>query len=173
MIVKTNGDEDDKQRIGDSADDSDCDDAPVANPSPKLLPKKIRNKKSEPKLTLDFNFICASSDHIRSSTNCSVGERRTFILSPRWNDLTPTIAGIFTLIFRQHGPLRNRRKHSTRLVLAVSVTSISMPSQIIPCRQSAQSSSKIFRATYWRTYWTAPSVVDSLYALRRRTTMTN
>ena len=32
MIVKTNGDEDDKQRIGDSADDSDCDDAPVANP---------------------------------------------------------------------------------------------------------------------------------------------
>jgi hypothetical protein len=34
-------------------------------------------------------------------------------------------------------------------------------------------SGKIFCDTYWRTYWTAPSVVDSLYALRRRTTMTN
>ena len=61
----------------------------------------------------------------------------------------------------------------TRLVLAVSVTSISMPSQIIPRRQSALASGKIFRDTYWRTYWTALSVVDSLYALRRRTTMTN
>jgi hypothetical protein len=58
MIVTPDEDEDDKQRIDDSADNSDYDDAPVANPTPKSLPRKIRNKKSEPKLTLDRNFMC-------------------------------------------------------------------------------------------------------------------
>ncbi len=37
MIVTPDGDEDDKQRINDSADDSNYDDAPVANPTSKLL----------------------------------------------------------------------------------------------------------------------------------------
>ncbi len=41
MIVTPDGDEDDKQRIDDSADDSNYDDAPVANPTPKSLPKNI------------------------------------------------------------------------------------------------------------------------------------
>jgi len=41
MIVTPDGDEDDEQRIDDSADDSDYDDAPVANPTPKSLPRKI------------------------------------------------------------------------------------------------------------------------------------
>ena len=58
MIVTPNGDEDDEQRIDDSAYDSNYDDAPVANPTPKLLLRKIRNKKSKPKLTLDRNFMC-------------------------------------------------------------------------------------------------------------------
>jgi hypothetical protein len=63
MIVNPDGDEDDEQRIDDSADDSDYDDAPVANPTPKSLPRKIRNKKSEPKLTLDRNFMCFLQTH--------------------------------------------------------------------------------------------------------------
>jgi len=59
MIVTPDGDEVDKQRIiDDSAVDSDYDDVTVANPTPKSLPKNIRNKKSEPKLTLDCNFMC-------------------------------------------------------------------------------------------------------------------
>ena len=41
MIVTPDGDEDDEQRIDDSADDSDYDDAPVAKPTPKSLPRKI------------------------------------------------------------------------------------------------------------------------------------
>jgi hypothetical protein len=45
MIVTPDGDEDDEQRINDSADDSDYDNAPVANPTPKSLPRNIRNKK--------------------------------------------------------------------------------------------------------------------------------
>ena len=52
MNVTPDRDEDDEQRIDNLADDSDYDDAPVANPTPTLLPRKIRNKKSEPKLTL-------------------------------------------------------------------------------------------------------------------------
>jgi hypothetical protein len=63
MIVTPDGDEDDEQRIDDSADDSDYDDAPVANPTSKLLPRKILNKKSEPKLTLDRNFMCFLQPH--------------------------------------------------------------------------------------------------------------
>jgi hypothetical protein len=63
MIVTPDEDEDDKQRIDDSADNSDYDDAPVANPTPKSLPRKIRNKKSEPKLTLDRNFMCFLQTH--------------------------------------------------------------------------------------------------------------
>jgi hypothetical protein len=63
MIVNPDGDEDDEQRIDDSADDSDYDDAPVANPTPKSLPRKIRNKKSELKLTLDRNFMCFLRPH--------------------------------------------------------------------------------------------------------------
>ena len=63
MIVTPNGDEVDEQRIDDLADDSDYGDAPVANPTPKLLPTKIRNKKSEPKLTLDRNFMCFLRPH--------------------------------------------------------------------------------------------------------------
>ena len=110
---------------------------------------------------------CASSSYIRLITNCSVGERRTFI------DSMLTIAGNFTLSFWQHRPLRNRSKHLTQLVPAISVTSILMPSQIVPRRQSSLASGKIFRDTYWRTYWTAPSVVDSLHALQWRTMMTN
>ncbi len=62
MIVTPDGDEDDKL-IDDSAGDSDYDDAPVANPTPKLLPTKIRNKKSKPKLTLDRNFMCFLRPH--------------------------------------------------------------------------------------------------------------
>jgi hypothetical protein len=62
MIVTPDGDEDD-ERISDSADDSDYDDALVANPTPKLLPMNIRNKKSEPKLTLDRNFVCFLRPH--------------------------------------------------------------------------------------------------------------
>ena len=58
MIVTPDRDEDDEQRIDNSTDDSDYDDAPVANPTPKSLPRKIRNKKSELKLTLDRNFMC-------------------------------------------------------------------------------------------------------------------
>ena len=58
MTVTPDGDEVDEQCIDDSADDSDYGDAPVANPTPKLLPTKIRNKKSKPKLTLDHNFMC-------------------------------------------------------------------------------------------------------------------
>ena len=64
MIVTPGGDEDDEQRINDSADDSDYDDAPVANPTSKSLPRKIRNKKSEPKLTLDRNFMCFLRPHM-------------------------------------------------------------------------------------------------------------
>ena len=63
MIVTPNGDEDDKQRINDLADDIDYDDAPVANPTPKLLPMKIRKKKSKPKLTLDRNVMCFLQPH--------------------------------------------------------------------------------------------------------------
>jgi hypothetical protein len=63
MIVTPDGDVDDEQRINDSADDSDYDDAPVANPTSKSLPSKIRNKKSEPKLTLDRNFMCFLRPH--------------------------------------------------------------------------------------------------------------
>jgi len=64
MIVTPDGDEDNEQRIiDDSADDSDYDDATVANPTPKSLPKNIRNKKSEPKLTLDRNFMCFLQPH--------------------------------------------------------------------------------------------------------------
>ena len=64
MIVTPDGDEDDEQRIiDDSADDSDYDDATVANPTHKSLPKNIRNKKSEPKLTLDHNFMCFLRPH--------------------------------------------------------------------------------------------------------------
>ena len=47
-----------------SADDSDYDDATVASPTPKSLPKNIRNKKSEPKLTLDRNFMCFLRPHM-------------------------------------------------------------------------------------------------------------
>ena len=39
------------------------DDAQVANPTSKLLPRKIRNKKSEPKLTLGRNFMCFLQPH--------------------------------------------------------------------------------------------------------------
>jgi hypothetical protein len=63
MIVTPDGDEDDEQCIDNLADDSDYDDAPVANPTPKLLPRKIRNKKSEPKLTLNRNFMCFLRPH--------------------------------------------------------------------------------------------------------------
>jgi hypothetical protein len=63
MIVTSDGDEDDEQRIDDSADDSDYDDAPVANPTSKSLPRKILNKKSEPKLILDRNFMCFLRPH--------------------------------------------------------------------------------------------------------------
>ena len=62
MIVTPDGDEDD-ERISDSADDSDYDDALVANPTPKSLPMNIRNKKSEPKLTLDRSFVCFLQPH--------------------------------------------------------------------------------------------------------------
>jgi hypothetical protein len=64
MIVTPDGDEDDEQRIDDSADDSDYDDAPVANPTSKSLRRKIHNKKSEPKLTLDRNFMCFLRPHM-------------------------------------------------------------------------------------------------------------
>ena len=64
IIVPPDGDEDNEQRIiVDSADDSNYDDATVANPTPKSLPKNIRNKKSEPKLTLDCNFMCFLRPH--------------------------------------------------------------------------------------------------------------
>ena len=64
MIVTPDGDEVDEQRIiDDSADGSDYDDVTVANPTPKLLPTKIRNKKSKPKLTLDRNFMCFLRPH--------------------------------------------------------------------------------------------------------------
>jgi hypothetical protein len=63
MIVTPDGDEDDEQRIDDSADDSDYNDVPVANPTPKSLPTKIRNKKGKPKLTLDRNFMCFLRPH--------------------------------------------------------------------------------------------------------------
>jgi hypothetical protein len=41
MIVNPDGDDDDEKRINNSADDSDYDDAPVANPTPKSLLRKI------------------------------------------------------------------------------------------------------------------------------------
>ena len=64
MIVTPDGDEDDERCIiHDSADNSDYDDATVANPTHKSLPKNIRNKKSEPKLTLDHNFMCFLRPH--------------------------------------------------------------------------------------------------------------
>ena len=63
MIVTPDGDEDDEQRIDDSADDSNYNDVPVANPTPKSLPTKIRNKKGKPKLTLDRNFMCFLRPH--------------------------------------------------------------------------------------------------------------
>ncbi len=63
MIVTPDGDEDDEQRIDDSANDSDYDDAPVANTTPKSLPMKIQKKKSEPKLTLNRNFMCFLRPH--------------------------------------------------------------------------------------------------------------
>jgi len=50
MIFTPDRDDDDKQRIDDSADDSNYDDAPVANPTPKSLPRKIQKKKGKPKL---------------------------------------------------------------------------------------------------------------------------
>ena len=57
MIVTPVGDEDD-ERINNSADNSNYDDATVANPTPKSLPTKNQNKKSKPKLTLNLNFMC-------------------------------------------------------------------------------------------------------------------
>jgi len=114
MIVTPDGYEDDEQCIiDDSADDSYYDDATVANPTPKLFEIRRANQSKHLIVT-----SCASFDHTRSITNCSTGERRAFILLPRWNDSTLTIAGNFTLTFRQRGPLRNRSKHSTQLVLA-------------------------------------------------------
>ena len=64
MIVTPDGDDDDKQRIDDLADNSDYDDVPAANPTLKSLPRKIRKKKSEPKLTLDRNFMCFLWPHM-------------------------------------------------------------------------------------------------------------
>jgi hypothetical protein len=66
MIGTPDKDEDDEQRIDDSADDSDYDDAPVANPTPKSLPRKIRNKKSGPKLTAYQLLALMSAKFLRS-----------------------------------------------------------------------------------------------------------
>ena len=167
MIVTPDGDEDDKQRIiDDSADDSDYDDATVANPTHKSLPKNIRNKKSEPKLTLDHNFMCFLRPHTFDHKLFRRGKEDIYSIA-KMERFDADYRRQLHFNFWQHGPLRKRSKHSTRLVLDVSVTSILMPSQIIPHRHSALASAKIFRNTYWRTYWTAPLVVDSLYALRR------
>jgi hypothetical protein len=135
MIVTPDGDEDDKQRINDSADDSNYDDAPVANPTSKLLPRKIRNKKSEPKLALDRNFMCFLQPHTFDHELFRKGKEDIYSIAEmerfdadyrrqlRFNFLATRIT-----------------QKQKRLVLAISVTSISMPSQIIPRRQSALAS---------------------------------
>jgi hypothetical protein len=160
MIVTPDGDEDDKQHINNSAGDSNYDDAPVANPTSKLLPRKIRNKKSEPKLTLNPNFMCFLRPHTFDHELFRRGKEDIYSIA----EMERFDSDYSRQLHFNFSATRITQKQ-TRLVLAVSVTSISMPSQIIPRRQSALASSKIFRDTYWRTYWTAPSVVDSLYAL--------
>ena len=156
------GDDDNDQRINDSADDDDYDPAPVANPTPKSWPKKVQNKNNKLKL---YSIVtsCASSNHIHLIMNHSGGESKTCSESPRWNDSTPTFACNCTLIFLQHGQPRNRSNQLMRLVLlAASVMSILMLSWRIPLPcQSYQASGKNFRAMFWRTFWTAPLVADS------------
>ncbi len=63
MIITPDRDDDDDLRVDDSADDKDYDPAPIANPSPKSWPKKVRNKNSEPKSILDRNFMCFLRPH--------------------------------------------------------------------------------------------------------------
>ena len=64
MFVSPDNDDNNNQRLNDSADDEDYDPMPVTNPLPKSRPKKVaRNKKSEPKLILDRNFMCFLRHH--------------------------------------------------------------------------------------------------------------
>ena len=63
MIVTPDGDDDDNG-VDDSSDDDDYTPAPVVvRAIPKSMPKKVRNKKSDQKLTLDRNFICYLRPH--------------------------------------------------------------------------------------------------------------
>ncbi len=101
------------------------------------------------------------------------GESKTCTQSPRWNDSTPTFAYNCTLTFWQHGQPRNRSKQSTLLVWANSVMLILMLSRRIPLPcQSYRASSKSFLAMFWRTFWNAPLVADSLCVLGRKIMMT-
>ena len=73
----------------------------------------------------------------------------------------------------QHRQPRNRIKGWTLLVRADSVMLILMLSRRIPLPcQSYQASDKNFLAMFWKTFWTAPLVADSLCVLWRKTTMT-
>jgi hypothetical protein len=64
MIITPDRDDDDDLRVDDSADNEEYDPEPIANPSPKSWPKKVRNKNSKPKLILDRNFMCFFRPHI-------------------------------------------------------------------------------------------------------------
>jgi hypothetical protein len=58
MIVTPDGDDDD------SADDDDYTPTPIiVKPILKAIPKKVRNKTSDPKISLDRNFICYLRPH--------------------------------------------------------------------------------------------------------------
>ena len=64
MIITPDRDDDDDLRVDDSADNEEYDPEPIANPSPKSWPKKVRNKNSKPKLILNRNFMCFFRPHI-------------------------------------------------------------------------------------------------------------
>ena len=85
MIITPDRDDDDDLRVDDSADNEEYDPEPIAKPSPKSWPKKVRNKNSKPKLILDRNFMCFFR-HIYSIMNHSGGESKTCTKSLRSNE---------------------------------------------------------------------------------------
>jgi hypothetical protein len=172
MIVTPDGDVDDEQRINDSADDSDYDDAPVANPTSKSLPSKIRNKKSEPKLTLDRNFMCFLRPHTFDHELFRRGKEDIYSIT----EIERFDSDYRRQLHFNFSATRITQKQklafdATRASRLRDVDLDALPDNTLST--SALASVKIFRDTYWRTYWTAPLVVDSLYALQRRITMTN
>ena len=102
-----------------SADDSDYDDATVASPTPKSLPKNIRNKKSEPKLTLDRNFVCFLRPHTCDHKLFRRGKEDIYSIA-EMEQFDADYRRQLHFIFWQHGPLRKKKQafdatHSSHL----------------------------------------------------------